>query len=68
MTRISISPPPTAESAAVVSEAMPTSTVTSGRTVEVGIASETAVDDSAAGGGEIKIQVTDAGNLEVTNG
>ena len=37
-------------------------------TVKVGITSETDVVDSAAGGGKIKIQVTDAGNLEVTNG
>ena len=37
-------------------------------TVEVGIASETTVVDSAAGGGEIEIRVTGAGNLEVTNG
>ena len=37
-------------------------------TVEVGIASETAVVDSAAGGGKIEIRVTGAGNLEVTSG
>ena len=36
-------------------------------TVEVGIASETAVVDSAVGGGEIKIRVI-GGDLEVTNG
>jgi hypothetical protein len=37
-------------------------------TVEVGVTSETAVVDSAAGGGKIEIRVTGAGNLEVTNG
>ena len=37
-------------------------------TVEVGVANETNVADSAVGGGEIKIRVTGAGNLEVTNG
>ena len=37
-------------------------------TVEVGIASETTVVDSAVDGGEIEIRVTGAGNLEVTSG
>jgi type II secretory pathway pseudopilin PulG len=37
-------------------------------TVEVGVANETNVAESAAGGGKIEIRITGAGNLEVTNG
>ena len=37
-------------------------------TAEVGVTNETNVAESAAGGGEIEIRVTDAGNLEVTSG
>jgi len=37
-------------------------------TAEVGVTNETNVAESAAGGGEIEIRVTGAGNLEVTSG
>ena len=36
-------------------------------TAEVGVTNETNVAESAAGGGEIEIRVTGAGNLEVTS-
>ena len=37
-------------------------------TAEVGVTNKTNVAESAAGGGEIEIRVTDTGDLEVTSG